>query len=244
VGAVESVSRAQDSRGTRDGILTYAVQLASLEGLESLTIGRLAEALRMSKSGLFSHFGSKQGLQLAVLERAADVFAERVRKIGRRFPAGLERLLALLEAWLAYVEERDFEGGCFFAAASAEFDGRPGPVRDALVRLARAWVTALEAEIRKATERAELDSDTEISQLVFELHAIVQGANWSFQLLEDPACIGQARTAIQRRLNRATTSKGRELCSRLAATLKDDVRTARLAAAPSSDSATSFAGQG
>lgn len=228
--AAEGVSRSHDGRGTRDEILAHAVQLASVEGLESLTIGRLAEALSMSKSGLFGHFGSKQGLQLAVLDRAAELFAERVRRIGRRFPAGLERLLALIEAWLVYVEERDFRGGCFFAAASAEFDGRPGPVREALVRLARAWIAALEAEIRKAAARGELDADTDVGQLVFELHALVQEANWSFQLFEDTRATATARDAIQRCLKRAATAQGRELCGRLAETLSADVRSARAAA--------------
>ena len=107
-----------DGRQTREGILEHAVQLASREGLEALTIGRLAEALGMSKSGLFAHFGSKQGLQLAVMERASDIFGERVRKVGRRFEPGLERLVGLLEAWMAYVERCDFEGG--FTDAHAE----------------------------------------------------------------------------------------------------------------------------
>jgi len=227
VKAVAGIPRNHDGRGTRDEILAHAVQLASVEGLESLTIGRLAEALAMSKSGLFGHFGSKRGLQLAVLERAAEVFGERVRKIGRRFPSGLERLLALLEAWLAYVEEGDFQGGCFFAAASAEFDGRPGPVRETLVRLARAWVAALEGEIHKAAARGELDADTDASQLVFELHAFVQEANWSFQLFGDSVAIERARISIQKRLARAATTNGRELCRRLAATLAADVRGAR-----------------
>ena len=242
--AVESAARSPDGRGTRDEILAHAVQLASLEGLESLTIGRLAEALGMSKSGLFAHFGSKQGLQLAVLERAAEVFAERVRKVGRGFNAGLERLEALLEAWLTYVEERDFRGGCFFAAASAEFDGRPGAVREALVRLARAWVSALESEARKAVARGELDSDTEVSQLVFELHAMVQEANWSFQLFEDPRVIGFARTAIRRRLSRSVTASGREVSQRLALCLEVQVRNARSGAATSVDASAALQMQG
>jgi len=225
--AVEGDARGHEGRGTRDEILAYAVQLASCEGLESLTIGRLAEALHMSKSGLFAHFGSKQGLQLAVLERAAAVFAERVRKVARGFDAGLERLAALLEAWLTYVEERDFRGGCFFAAASAEFDGRPGAVRDALVRLARAWVTALESEAQKAVARGEFAPDTDVPHLVFELHALVQEANWSFQLFDDPRAIRFARTSIRSRLDGSATGSGRDVSRRLALSLEADVRRAR-----------------
>ena len=240
VRAAAGVARTQDGRGTRDEILAHAVQLASLEGLESLTIGRLADALDMSKSGLFAHFGSKQGLQLAVLERAAEMFAERVRKIGRGFNAGLERLEALLEAWLAYVEERDFQGGCFFAAASAEFDGRPGAVREALVHLARAWVTALEAEAKKAVARGELNAETDVSQLVFELHAMVQAANWSYQLFDDPHAIACARTATRERLSRSSTVAGRQISQRLAVSLEAGVREARSRAAGSIEPSTAL----
>jgi len=218
-----------DGRRTRDEILTYAVQLASREGLEALTIGRLAEALHLSKSGLFAHFGSKEGLQLAVLERASEVFGERVLRVGRSFSGGLERLIAFLEAWLAYVEARDFQGGCFFASASAEFDGRPGPVRDALVRLAGSWIAALEAESRKAIAHGDLSSDVDIAQLVFEMHALVQEANWAMQLLGDARSLGRARAAVRARVAHAATPKGRASLVRIGTSIVSDVRAARRA---------------
>ena len=233
-----------DGRRTRDEILTYAVQLASREGLEALTIGRLAEALSLSKSGLFAHFGSKEGLQLAVLERAAEVFGERVLQVGRSFDGGLQRLLAFLEAWLAYVEARDFQGGCFFASASAEFDGRPGPVRDALVRLAGSWIAALEAEARKAVTHGDLSADSDVSQLVFELHALVQEANWATQLLGDVRALGRARAAVRARLSYASTSQGRERVTRIGTSIVSDVRAARRAGEHAAHTAAAAHAQG
>jgi AcrR family transcriptional regulator len=224
-----------DGRRTRDEILEYAVQLASREGLESLTIGRLAEALHMSKSGLFAHFGSKQGLQLAVLDRAAQVFTERVRKVGRRFDAGLERLLGLLEAWLVYVEQRDFDGGCFFAAASAEFDGRPGAVRDALAQLAGSWLSALESEARKAVAKGDLTRDVDVAQLVFELHAVVQQANWAIELLGDARSLGRARAAVRSRIRAAATAQAIERLATLEPEITAGVVAARPAPRPSVD---------
>jgi AcrR family transcriptional regulator len=220
-----------DGRQTRDEILTYAVQLASREGLEGLTIGRLAEALSLSKSGLFAHFGSKEGLQLAVVERAAEVFNERVLQVGRGFDGGLQRLIAFLEAWLAYVEARDFQGGCFFASASAEFDGRPGSVRDALVRLAGSWIAALEAEARKAVAHGDLSPDVDVAQLVFELHALVQESNWATQLLGDARALGRARAAVRTRLAQTSTAAGRERVTRIGTSIVSDVRAARRAGA-------------
>jgi AcrR family transcriptional regulator len=118
---------------TRRAILRKAVNLASLEGLEGLTIGRLASALRISKSGLFAHFGSKEDLQCAAVDAARDIFVEKVVRPAYEF-RGLKRLRALCENWLSYGEERVFPGGCFFSAASLEFDDRPGRVRDQIVR--------------------------------------------------------------------------------------------------------------
>jgi AcrR family transcriptional regulator len=218
-----------DGRQTRDEILSYAVQLASRDGLEGLTIGRLAEALHLSKSGLFAHFGSKEGLQLAVLERAAEIFGQRVLHVGRAFDGGLQRLIGFLEAWLAYVEARDFQGGCFFASASAEFDGRPGPVRDGLVRLAGSWIAALEGEARKAVAHGDLSADVDVAQLVFELHALVQESNWAVQLFGDARALGRARAAVRARLAQAATSDGRERVMRIGTSIVADVRAARRA---------------
>src|SRR6202047_5531917 len=124
---------------TRRAILGKAVNLASVEGLEGLTIGKLASALRISKSGLFAHFGSKEDLQCAVVEAAREIFVEKVVRPTYEF-RGLKRLQALCENWLSYGEGQVFPGGCFFSAASLEFDDRPGHVRDRIVELMKKWL--------------------------------------------------------------------------------------------------------
>src|SRR5687768_5303763 len=132
---------------TRTSILDRAVDLASLEGLQGLTIGRLAEELGMSKSGLFAHFGSKEELQLAVIEAASERYIQEIFLPALALPRGFPRLMAICQSWLSYVERRVFPGGCFFAAASFEFDGRPGPVRDQIRKLMDEWIGALEKAI-------------------------------------------------------------------------------------------------
>lgn len=189
---------------TRHEILKQAVDLASAEGLEGLTIGRLAKDLSMSKSGLFAHFGSKVDLQLATVETARDIFVETIVDPSSKIERGLARLTTMIELWVSYVEGSVFRGGCFFAAASAEFDGRPGPVRDQIAALTKTWVDLLEAETSEAQCRDELRADLDPRQLIFELHAFVQEANWAHQLLEDPQAFSLARTAIANRLEAAT----------------------------------------
>src|ERR1700685_2465773 len=136
-------------RKTRRAILRKAVNLASLEGLEGLTIGKLASALRISKSGLFAHFGSKEDLQCAVVDAAREIFVEKVVRPAYEF-RGLKRLRALCENWLLYGEGKVFPGGCFFSAASLEFDDRPGRVRDLIVQLMKKWLGNLEQARRDA----------------------------------------------------------------------------------------------
>ena len=185
---------------TQEEILSLAVDLASADGLEGLTIRRLAERLNMSKSGLFAHFGSKEELQLAAIDAARDIFSATIVDTASLANRGLPRLLALLEAWLCYTEKNVFSGGCFFAAASAEFDGRPGAVRNRIAALMRTWLALLEEEARQARSLGQLDAAVDASQLVFELHAFVQEANWAWQLLGDKAAFARAREPIRRRL--------------------------------------------
>src|SRR5215467_12723888 len=141
---------------TRGEILRIAVDIASAEGLEGLSIGRLASELDMSKTGIFSHFGSKEQLQLATVETAKEIFLEQVAQPSLKSPRGVRRLRAMLENWLGYVERIVFRGGCFFAAASAEFDSRPGAVHDKIAELTRAWMVALQEEIAFAQSRNEI----------------------------------------------------------------------------------------
>src|SRR5215470_11915451 len=129
-----------DAARTRSDILKVAVDIASAEGLEGLSIGRLASELSMSKTGIFAHFGSKEQLQLATVDTAKQVFVEQVVQSALQKPRGVPRLMTMLENWLGYVERIVFRGGCFFAAASAEFDSRPGLVRDQIAELTRSWL--------------------------------------------------------------------------------------------------------
>jgi AcrR family transcriptional regulator len=185
---------------TKQGILDRSVDIASVEGLEGLTIGRLAEELEMSKSGLFAHFGSKEELQLATVEAARQRFVDEMFRPALTAPRGYPRLLAICRSWLEYIKRGVFPGGCFFAAASFEFDGRPGPIRDAVVEAMDVWLDALEKAIRMAKEEGHLDRDVDVKQLAFEINAIFFGANFSFQMRDDKRAIGRAWKAIEHRL--------------------------------------------
>jgi AcrR family transcriptional regulator len=158
---------------TREAILERAVDLASVEGLEGLTIGRLAAELRMSKSGLFGHFGSKQELQLATIGAAAERFKGKVIDPALEFPDGAPRLRAMADRYLDQLG--DYSGGCFWAATSAEYDDRPGPVRDAIAGALDAWLGELERQARVAgVENPE--------RFAFELYSLVMGANSRYRL--------------------------------------------------------------
>ena len=192
---------------TRRKILQVAVDIASAEGLEGLSIGRLAAELQMSKTGIFAHFGSKEQLQLATVEAAKQVFLEQVVQPALRRPRGISRLGAMLENWLGYVEKIVFRGGCFFAAASAEFDSRPGAVRDQIAGLTKAWLVGLQEEIAYAQSQKEIAASIVAVQLAFELHAYVQEANWAFKLFNDKSAFLRARRAIADRLTAVSQSE-------------------------------------
>ncbi len=177
----------------REAILERAVELASEEGLEGLTIGRLSSELGLSKSGLFGHFGSKEELQLAAIDQANAIFLREVVEPALGEPEGAARLHAYCNSWIGYLERKVFTGGCFFAAASTEFDGRPGPVRDKLRDGQRAWLAEL-------TKQAGLAGAKDPDQLVFEVSSLVQGANAAYQLFGDERAFARARTAIERLL--------------------------------------------
>lgn len=185
---------------TRQSILDRAVDLASIEGLGGLTIGRLAEELGMSKSGLFAHFGSKEELQLATIESARERFIEHAFRPALKAERGYPRLMAIARAWLAYVKREVFPGGCFFAAASFEFDGRPGLVRDAIANMMNSWIESIEKSVKMAQDEGHLDPDIEPAQLAFEINAIFFGANFSYQLRGDKKALERAMEAIETRL--------------------------------------------
>ncbi len=185
---------------TRQSILERAVDLASLEGLGGLTIGRLADELDMSKSGLFAHFGSKEDLQLATIEAASQRYIREVFSIAIREPRGYPRLVAICRSWLSYLRRGVFPGGCFFAAASFEYDGRPGPVRDLIRRLMDDWIGALEKAIRMAQDEGHMDREVDPAQLAFELNSLFFGANFAYYLRDDTGAIDKAERAVLTRL--------------------------------------------
>jgi AcrR family transcriptional regulator len=199
---------AQRTKGeeTRAAILGTAVDIASVEGLEGLTIGRLAKELDMSKSGLFGHFGSKEDLQLATVRAARRIFIREVLLPTQEAAEGLPRIWALCDAWLSYMERGVFRGGCFFFAVSAEFDNRPGPVRDAIAANMKEWLDYLAQLIREAQQRGEITADHDPDQIAFELHGYDLSANWAMQLYGDTQAPNRARFAILNRLHSITTN--------------------------------------
>jgi AcrR family transcriptional regulator len=189
-------SRLSDRRkgaATRAAILERAVDLASAEGLEGLTIGRLAAELELSKSGLFAHFGSKQDLQLATVGAAAERFRRAVVEPAEGAPEGRERLRALADAYLRHLEQDVYDGGCFWASTATEYDDRPGPVRDAIAAAVEVWLGELERQARLAG----LDPP---GQVAFELYAVVMAANSRARLTGERRAFAQARRAIDRLL--------------------------------------------
>ena len=186
---------------TRHSILERAVDVASLEGLEGLTIGRLADELKMSKSGLFAHFGSKEDLQLATIEAASQRYIREIFTPALQQPRGLPRLRAICESWLSYIRRGVFPGGCFFAAASFEFDSRPGPVQDRVRTLMDDWIGALERAIRMARDEGHIRADVDPSQLAFELNALFFGANFAYYLRNDEQALERAQRAVESRLD-------------------------------------------
>jgi len=197
----EPDGRRRRGNRTRESILQAAADLASVEGLEGLTIGRLATELGISKSGLFAHFGSKEELQLATIDAARRRFVDHVVKPSRSLPRGRARLEALMTDWLAYFRSEVFDGGCFFHAIKAEFDSRPdNAVREVVTEDVRQFLGFLTREVRKAQEAGDLDPAVEPEQLAFELDALGAAANQQFQLMQDPAVFDRAETAIRARI--------------------------------------------
>ena len=190
-----------DARATRVHLLDQASAMASTDGLEGMTLGRLADVSGLSKSGVVRHFPSKEQLQLRTLEHAVRRFTEVVWTPCAAAPAGRERLATLCDAWCDYLAGDTFPGGCFISAVSAEFDGRSGPVRDAIATAQNRWLGLLEAEARTAIATGEFDPDTDPSVLAFELNALAVGANQCRQLLDDDAAPDRSRRLMAARID-------------------------------------------
>lgn len=185
----------------RSAILAKAADIASAEGLEGLSIGRLAQECATSKSNVAAHFGSKVQLQLAVINYASDVFARHVVSPALRVEEGLARLVALYQHWMDYSRRRVFSGGCFFAAVTAEYDARDGVIRDALRESHNRWLGLQEQLVREAQSTEDVRADVDPTQLAFELDAFARAANCQAVLFDDNTAYDQAASAIMVRLD-------------------------------------------
>ena len=202
-GAADEPTDGRLRRGdlTRRTVLRRAVDIASIRGLDGLSIGQLAADLELSKSGLFAHFGSKEELQLATIRAAMRIYSDAVIAPAVEAPAGLERLWVMSEAWLAYSQDRVFPGGCFFAKASQDFAAQPGVVRDALAAANLEWMDLVERTVEEARELGHLTDAAEARQLAFELNALYEGANLVSLLRDEDSSVYElARRSITRRL--------------------------------------------
>lgn len=196
---------------TREAILARAVDIASVQGLEGLTVGSLADQLRMSKSGLFAHFGSKEELQLATVEKARQMFIEEVTRPAITARKGMPRLWKIIDLWLALVEKNVFKGGCFFSAASFEFDSRRGVVRDRIAAIMHEWIGVITRAVYEAQKAGHVEPKVDPTRLAFEVHAIAMGAHWAYQLLDDRQAYPRARTTLLEKLRSVATAQSPRL---------------------------------
>ena len=212
-GTTNQRSRAQrhpraDGERTRSAILRTAASLATVDGLEGLSIGNLAAATGMSKSGLFAHFGSKEELQLATVDEAERILTEEVVQPALAARPGLAQLAAACEAFFSYVERRVFPGGCFFAATALEMGARPGPVKERVAAIQSGFTAMLRSFAVTALEQHELPAREDPDRLAFELHSILLGADTRFVLYDDPAVLDLARQVVRQRLGLDNGSDG------------------------------------
>lgn len=181
---------------TRERIIAGAMRVASLEGLEGITLGRLSKEIGLSKSGLFAHFESKEQLQLAVLQGAIDAFTRTVITPALAAPRGEPRVRALFEHWLRWDREASGPGGCIFMHLGVELDDQPGPARDALVVSQRQWLEVLARAVRLASAEGHFRPDADPELFAFQLYGIVTSCNHQTRLLQDPAADDRARRAF------------------------------------------------
>jgi AcrR family transcriptional regulator len=193
--------RRSDGERSRRRILRAAANLATVEGLEGISIGSLAEHIGMSKSGLYAHFGSKEQLQLATIDAALEILEAEVVRPAQEASDPLERLRRLYERFLDYIERRVFPGGCFFASADAELGMQAGPVKERIAELQLAWGANVEQLVREAQATGALPAKDDPAQVAFELDAYAMMGDIAFVLHDDPTFLEHARAAIARRLS-------------------------------------------
>jgi len=188
---------------TRQAILEHAVGLASKMGLEGLSIGKLAQDLELSKSGLFAHFQSKEALQLQLVDFAAARFVEVVIKPSLAAPRGEPRLRTVFDSWMGWPKESRLQGGCFFVAAATELDDRPGPVRDRLVETQRDWLDLLAATVRTAIAEGHFRPEVDPEQFAHDVYGVMLAAHHASRLLHDPKAGARARRSFEALLQAA-----------------------------------------
>jgi AcrR family transcriptional regulator len=191
---------AADVATSRARSVEAAVDVASVEGLEGLTIGRLADRLGMSKSSLIGRFGDKEAMQRAVLAAAVARFTEAVWRPAEGARPGIARLEAIVDAWIAHLGDGTFPGGCFVTTASVEYDARPGPLHDDVAAVVRRWLRVLEAEAARALEDGDLPPGRDPADVAFELHSLASGGSVAGRLTGDPAALTRTRAAMRRAL--------------------------------------------
>jgi AcrR family transcriptional regulator len=210
--------RSQEAHATRERILSRAVQIASVRGLAATSIGDLAEAVGMSKSGLFAHFASKEQLEIAVIDEAERLLRMHVYTPSEQHPHGVARLDALLRHDVSYCTGDVFEGGCFFAAAAHELDGREGPVRERLIAVMDAWDDAIRGELREAKARGEIREDVDSENVLFVVTGMSLATNWTSQLRRNKErATREAHALIDGLLANISTDKGRQVLAALKA---------------------------
>jgi len=202
------MTRKQRSDGirSREAIVHEAVALATLRGLEGLSIGDLAGALGMSKSGVYAHFGSKQELQLATVDEAERIFRAEVIAPALAAPPGLAQILAICDAFFDYLLRRTFPGGCFFAGAVVEMGTRPGPVKDRIAAFQHEFTSLVRQFAVTAIEQGEISRDEDPDALTFELSGMILAANANFVLRDEPAVPEMAKQVVRRRLRVALSA--------------------------------------
>jgi AcrR family transcriptional regulator len=196
-----------DGVRSREAILHEAVALATVHGLEGMSIGELASALGMSKSGVYAHFGSKQELQLAVVDEAERIFRTEVIDPALTAAPGLAQILAMCDAFFDYLQRRTFPGGCFFAGAALEMGTRPGPVKERVAAFQDQVTALLRGFVVTAVEQRELSSDEDPDALTFELNGMILAANASFVLRDDSSVPEMAKSVVRRRLGVAAGTR-------------------------------------
>ena len=188
---------AQKGQQTKAAIVDAALALAAQIGLEGLSIGAVAEMTKMSKSGVFAHFGSREELQISVVREYHARFEQEVFYSALKAPRGLPRLRALFERWVRRVSV-EIDAGCIYISGAVEFDDRPGPVRDALAAMVRTWHEALERAILIAMEEGHLRADTDPNQLLFEMHGLILALHHDARFLRNPGAVDRARRGFER----------------------------------------------